>query len=237
MAVPENLTALHVHEEAIRGRSLSAIEVSAELLDHLQAVHDALDHLDVLLGLQTTPGSDDHTLQLLAIRLWNAAASVLKVGFSGYHQVGFQLIRDMLELVNLVDLFSVQPDKIEVWRTADDKTLMEVFSPVKVRFALEKEERFAGYRRDAIYKTFSNYAAHPTYKGFQLIAPGNAPQVGAFFDEKLLGALLVELGRHVPHATLALSLGFEDVDEPVLLAKAMYIDQLRKYHDQYIQKD
>jgi hypothetical protein len=235
MPIPQNLTGLHMLEEDLRARSLRCINSSEELSDHLESLHDAMDHLTVLIRVGTAPGSRQHTLQLLAIRLLNNAASVLKLGLSGYYQVGFQLIREMLELVNLVDLFSVEPDKIDVWRTADDKTHKEVFYPVKVRQALEKHPRFSGHRRDGLYKTFSNYAAHPTYKGFQLIAPGNTPQIGAFFDEQLLGALLYEAGRHLPHATISLSLVFGEVDESVLLAKAAYVNQLRRYHDKYVQ--
>lgn len=231
MTLPHNLLDLHAYEEEVREKALKVIAANKALSDHLQAIHDALDHLTVLIRMESIPGSADHTLQLLAIRLLNNAASVLKLGLSGYYQVGFQLVREMLELVNLVDLFSVEPDKLEKWRTADDKTLTEVFGPVKVRLALEKHERFAGQRRDLPYKTFSNYAAHPTYKGFQLIAPGNSPKMGCFFDAKLLEALLYEAGRHLSHATIALSTQFEDVEEPVLAAKAMYIDQLRRYYE------
>lgn len=234
MPIASNILALHAYEEEVREKALQAIAADNELTDHLQAVHDAMGHLTVLIRMESTPGSAEHTFQLLAIRLLNNAASVLKLGLSGYYQVGFQLVREMLELLNLVDLFSVEPNKLEEWRTADDKTLTNVFGPAKVRLALEKHERFTGQRRDGLYKTFSNYAAHPTYRGFQLFAPGDSPQMGGFFDAKLLEALLYETARHLSHATIALSTQFQDVAEPVLAAKAIYIDQLRHYYEAHV---
>lgn len=236
MPIPTNFLALYVYEEDVRGKALNAIEADISLSDHIQAIHDALDHLMVLIRTESVPNSATHTLQLLAIRLLNNASCVVKLGLSGYYQVGFQLIREMLELANLVDLFSIEADKLERWRTADDKTMMEVFSPVKVRKTLEKHERFAGQRRDGLYKTFSSYAAHPTYKGFQLIAPDNSPKMGCFFDVKLLGALLYEAGRHLSHATIALSYQFDDIDATVLASKATYINQLRRYREKHIRK-
>src|SRR5205823_4047362 len=71
-STPANLASLHQHEEAIRGNSLSAIVTDSALSEHLQAVHDALDLLTVLLHVPTTPGSDRHTMQLFVIRLFNA---------------------------------------------------------------------------------------------------------------------------------------------------------------------
>ena len=236
MPIPNNFVAVHAYEEEVRSRALNAIEADTSLSDHLQAIHDSLDHLLVLIRMESAPGSATHTLQLLAIRLLNNTTCVVKLGLSGYYQVGFQLIREMLELVNLVDLFSVEADKLERWRTADDKTLMEVFGPVKVRLALEKHKRFKGQRRDGLYKTFSNYAAHPTYKGFQLIAPDNSPKIGGFFDVGLLSALLFEAGRHLSHATVALSSQFGDVNESVLKSKEVYLDQVCRYREQYIRK-
>lgn len=234
MPIADNLIALHAVEEAIRSEALKAVDSSDALSAHVQTIHDSLDHLTVLTRIEAEPGSDSHTLQLLAIRLMNNSASALKLGLAGYYQVGFQLVREMLELANLADLFSVEPDKLALWRTADDKTHKDVFFPAKVRLALEKHERFAGQSRQGVYQKFSNYAAHPTYKGFQLIAPDNSPKVGCFFDEGFLGALLYEAARHLAHATLAISGQFDSDDDSVLIAKAAYVDQLRRYHDEQI---
>ena len=97
----------------------------------------ALDHLVVLVGLDSTPGSDRHTLQLLGIRELNFVSSALKVGMSGYYQVAFALLRDLLETTNLVDLFLSDPKLVSVWKDGDKKTQDRLFKPVAVRMALE----------------------------------------------------------------------------------------------------
>lgn len=233
---PDNLRYLHQHEESIRVGSLTAITADEALSDHLQAVHDALDHLMVLLQVESTPDSDSHTLQLFVIRLFNTGASALKLGLSGYYQTAFLLLRDSLELVNLVDLFRADPTKVSQWKTADDKKLKKDFSPVAVRKALALFPQYAGQNRKNLYALFSRHAAHMTYKGFQLVAPGNSPTLGPFFESKLLRALLEDIGRHMSHATIALSTMFEKGGLPVLVAKAAYIDGLGKYRQKYIKQ-
>jgi hypothetical protein len=67
------------------------------------------------------------------------------------------------------------------------------------------------------------------------VAPGNSPRLGPFMDAKLLKALLEDLGRHLAHATMALStLLDKDVGLVVLSSKAAYIESLRRYHEKYI---
>lgn len=233
---PDNLRTLHQEEESIRVASLAAITADEALSDHLQAVHDALDHLTNLLQVESTPGSDSHTLQLLVIRLFNTGASALKLGLSGYYQTAFQLLRDSLELVNLVDLFRADPAIVAQWKAADDKKLKKDFSPAAVRTALAAFPQYAGQDRKKLYALFSGHAAHMAYKGFHLVALRNSPTLGPFFESKLLRALLEDLGKHMSHATIALSTMFEKGKLPVLMAKAAYIDGLGKYHQKYIKQ-
>lgn len=235
--IPGNLQSLHQHEERIRAESLAAIAADAGLSDHLQAVHDALDHLTVLQQAASSPGDDRHTVQMFVIRLFNVGASALKLGLSGYYQQALQLLRDSLELVNLVDLFRADRSKIAEWRLADNKKLKKDFGPAAVRTALEMFPQFKGQKagRYKTYATFSEHAAHTTYKGFQLVAPGNSPRLGPFIDAKFLKALLEDLGRHLAHATMALSTLFDkDVGLVVLTSKGAYYESLRRYHEKYI---
>lgn len=57
---PDNLHNLHQNEEAVREASLTETSDDEALSDHLQAAHDALDHLTVLLKIESTTGSDLH---------------------------------------------------------------------------------------------------------------------------------------------------------------------------------
>jgi len=236
-ATPDNLTRLHKQEDSIRAESLGAISNDEALADHLQALHDALDHLTVLMHVPSEPGARAHTVQLLGMRLFNCGSAALQLGLSGYYQVAFQTLRDSLELVNLVDLFRIDAEAIDRWKAADDKVLKDEFGPVKVRLRLEKHPDFKGQRRDRVYATFSGYAAHPSYKGFQLISPENKPRLGPFFDGKLLLALLADLGKHVSHAALGVSTLLGTKDPHLLRAKAAYLERLRGYHDKYLKRD
>jgi hypothetical protein len=233
----ENLHSLHRHEEALRAESLASVAANTALADHLQAVHDALDQLVILHQVGSTPGSDTHTIQLFAIRLFNIGASTLKLGLSGYYQQGFQLLRDSLEMLNLLDLFRANPSKVTQWRVADNKMLKKQFGPAAVRETLDSHPQYQGQKpgRNRLYSMFSEHAAHVTYRGFNLIAPGNSPRLGPFFDAKLLRALLEDLGRHLAHATLAVSILIDGTDEPVVLAsRSAYLTKLTQYHEKYI---
>lgn len=233
----ENLHSLHRHEEELRATSYAAIASSMDLRDHLRAIHDALDHLVALQREYSAPGDDTHTVQLFAIRLFNIGGSVCKLGLSGYYQQAFQLLRDSLEQVNLLDLFRADRSKIAEWRLADNKRLKRHFGPAAVREALDKLPEYKGQKagRDRLYAILSEHAAHATYRGFRLVAPGNSPRLGPFFDATLLRALLEDLGRHLAHATLAASMLIDgDMNSAVMRAKTEYVDRLRVYHDKYI---
>lgn len=235
--MPENLQSLHRHEEQLRAESFGCAAADVALADHLQAVHDALDQLMTLQQVGSAPGDDTHTAQLFAIRLFNIGASTLKLGLSGYYQQAFQLLRDSLEMVNLLDLFRADSTKLAQWRVADNKSLKKHFGPAAVRSALDMHPEYQGQKssRDRRYAMFSEHAAHMTYRGFHLIAPGNSPRLGPFFDTKFLRALLEDLGRHLTHATLAVSTLINGAAEPVVLAsRSAYVAKLSLYHEKYI---
>jgi len=103
-------------------------------------------------------------------------------------------MRDCFEIVNLVDWFCVDQSQISRWKGADEKTLRKDFKPSAVRKALAAMPQYAGQNRQVFYAMFSRHAAHVTYEGFQLIAPGNEPKLGPFFGLKFLAALLQEMG-------------------------------------------
>ena len=192
--------------------------------------------LVVLARLPFASTSREHTLKLIGMRLLNNANSVLKLGLSGYYQTAAYLLRDKLEVVNLLDLFAVEPDQLETWRNADEQTVRNQFGAAKVRLAIEKYERFAGQRRDGLYRMFSTYAAHPTYQGFRLISPGGTPQLGCFFSETLLGAVLIEEARHLSHAVLGLSGLLEGLPPEIQAAQLRFAERLRGYFEKYLRQ-
>lgn len=231
----QNLTRLHAHEEELWAKSLVVIAASEPLTAHMHAAQSAMDHLHALLAPHTEPGTDAHAIQLICIRLFNVGATTLKLGFAGYYQSSFQLLRDAFEVVNLVDLFRIDPTAILRWRTADDRAHQKEFKPVAVREALEKHPDFKEQKRNPIYKTYSNFATHATYKSFNLLMSGGQVQLGPFLDEAKLRAVLEDLGAHLSHATLGVSMLFDKGSTlELLVAKSEFLASLQGYHQKYI---
>jgi hypothetical protein len=231
-ALPDNLKRLHQAEEELRRRSVAAVEADPHLATEMQAAHDALDHLTVLVGLPAVEGSDRHTLQLLALRSLNFVASALKVGMAGYYQVAFSLLRDLLETTNLVDLFLADSTLVSTWKNGDKATHNKLFRPVVVREALQNLPQHAGQNRQPKYGTFSTFAAHPNYAGFALLVGDNGPNMGPFFDLKKLKALLEDMGRLSSHLTLNLSIAIETEEDDAMeffRAKAAFLERLAVY--------
>jgi hypothetical protein len=85
---------------------------------------------------------------------------------------------------------------------AYEKTRQRVFGPAPIRIALDKHEGLTEKKREAAYKQFCELAAHPTYRGFQILAPkGLSAHCGPFLDQSTLKALIEE------HVKLALQVG------------------------------
>lgn len=231
------LNNLHLHESQVRGQILEAVSSDSALNDHLSCVQDAMDHLAMLLHVESSPGSNLHTFQLLAMRLFNSGASAIKVGLSGYYQAAFQLLRDAIEVANLLDLFRIDVAAVTRWVAVSDNKTANEFSPYAVRQALENNPEFSGQRRDFIFKTYSNIAIHPTYKGIGLMLSNGAPQLGPFFDLRLMRALLEDLAAHLSHATLAVSILIdENFPEEVMVSKGVFLQRLEEYHGKYIRR-
>jgi len=230
-----NLTRLHFHEEELRQKSLAEVEASEPLTDHMKAVQSAMDHLHALLSQRTAPGTDEHAIQLICIRLFNVGATTLKLGLAGYYQASLHALRDAFEVVNLVDLFRIDRTALMRWRTADDRAHQKEFKPVTVRETLEKHPDFKDQMRNPIYKTYSSFATHPTFKSFNLLMTEGQVQLGPFFDEAKLRAVLEDLGAHLSHAVLGVSTLFDkDSSFELLLAKSEFLASLQTYHQKHI---
>jgi len=235
MRALDYLDNLQDQESLIRTQIWEVVSSDLVLNDHLSCVQDAMDHLTMLLQVESNPGSKLHTFQLLAMRLFNSGGSTIKVGLSGYYQAGFQLLRDALEVVNLLDLFRIDVTAVTRWVAVSDKKTAKEFNPFSVRQTLEKSPEFSGQRRDFIYSTYSDIALHPTYKGIGLMSSNGVPKLGPFFDLTLIRALLEDLATHLSHATLTVSVLIdEDLPEEVMTSKSVFLQRLDAYHEKYI---
>jgi hypothetical protein len=200
--VPENVLLLHQGEEQLRERSLRMVVENPDLADHLDITERAMDVLDVLRQhYQAT--DDERAISYLGVRAFNDFATAWKLAASGYYQAAALILRDVIEAVNLVNYFHIDPGKIAAWRCADRRTLKRDFGPAAVRKALDDHAGQGKSGREEIYIKFSTLAGHPTLQGFAMLRPrGMDAQIGPFSDLTALRAVVEEMGM------LAAQVGF-----------------------------
>jgi len=80
MATPENLSSLHIHEEEIRTTSLKLIDNNPDLREHLSMIHGAMAIIYAMAHDHANATDDELTVQYLGLRLFNSAASSIKLG-------------------------------------------------------------------------------------------------------------------------------------------------------------
>ena len=194
--LPKNLDALHSQEEQLRAKALELVAQDAKLGLHLAVTEQAMNVCDMLRQFQT---EDENlkVIQMLGMRMFNAFGASLKLALSGYIQNSALILRDILEAVFLLDLFSGDHSLIAKWRFANAKILRQDFSPAAVRKTLDDRYGHTTRKREELYKLFSELAGHPTMKSSWMMRPqrdGDAV-IGPFIEKTSFDAVLSEMGR------------------------------------------
>ena len=130
----------HGHEEKLRQESMALVAADLELSRRLEMVQKAMALIFCYTIEYTSRSEDEATMQLLGIRLFNAAASGIKLALSGYYQTAFHQARDIMEIGYLLDYFRTSPEQRAVWKQSDRKTRRKLFDPVKIRIALDERD-------------------------------------------------------------------------------------------------
>jgi hypothetical protein len=235
MHATDNLHSLHRHEEDLRAKSLGVIEKDAALNDHWTMVSEALNVIYAFAHDHAHQNDNELTLQLLGIRLFNAASASVKLAMSGYYQKAFDQVRDILETSFLVDYLTTYPDKIVEWKAADKKTRVSKFGPGFIRNALDKRDGYTSGARKKIYDLISEHASHASYPGFRLVMNAeNLGEIGPFFDEVKLKSWLEELVKRLSHAAVILVSNHEGRDDALLIAKAHYLEAVNTWREKYL---
>jgi hypothetical protein len=229
----DNIVMLHEHEEKLRIQSLTLIAKRADLTDHWKLIQEAMNVIFAFVNEHPHGSDDELTMQFLGIRLFNAAAASIKLALSGYYQKAFVHVRDILETYFLVDYLRSNPTQISVWKNADKKQLKRDFSPVRIREELDKRDGYKHKQRAAFYALVSEFASHPTYKGFHLTTIGGLGRIGAFVDEAKLQAWLEEMAKRFGHAAICLLSDFEGTDHRLDLTRKHYLDVMDTWGKKY----
>jgi hypothetical protein len=204
----------------------AAIVNDPNLRDHLSMINASLTLLADLPVFYVDDHPDQVTRLRLAIRCFNSGAAGLSLAKQGYFQPALTMIRDLIEVYFLLDLFGREPRRIAEWRTMDKRDREKSFKPVKVRERLDELDGYKDQRRAAAYRLFSEHGAHVTPNGFQLISPDNLTQVGPFPDSGRLRAILEELVQHISYAAIVFCNQIESDDAQVLAVKGPFVKAL-----------
>jgi hypothetical protein len=229
----DNLTLLHEHEERLRSENLSLIANRVDLTDHLNLIQAAMNVIYAFTQEHVHGSDDELTLQLLGIRLFNAAAVSIKLALSGYYQKAFVHVRDILETYFLVDYLRTNPDRVRIWKGADKRQRLEEFSPRRIREELDKRDGFIEGARKAIYHLISENASHATYRGFHLTTQNGLGKIGPFVDEAKLQAWLEEMAKRFGHAAIVLLADFEGLDLGLEMTRANYLKIMNEWGAKY----
>lgn len=193
---PPNLHSLHTGEEILHRKSAALITANELLLLHINIVERVMSLADVFRDY-STEDEDLKVIQMYGFRLFNNFSSSSKLMMSGYYQSCAMIMRDILEVVFLLDLFQSDRAAITRWRSANKKDRWDEFKPVKVREALDKRDGASGKKRAEMYNMFSELASHINMNSTYMLKPNGLDiiHMGPFLDPTLLKETLDELGR------------------------------------------
>jgi hypothetical protein len=194
---------------------------------------ECLTNLGTMLSVMYRLGScyetcrgGDHLIEYILGRTASSALSAISLLKQGYYDEALSLARGIGETANLLTSFVKIPGRLDVWKSADAKTRLRDFSPVKVRLALEAagvpcpidEER---------YRRLSSRAAH--------VSPSIQPQLHNIVGVPTLGAVFQDIGAMVSLNEAAWAPGWAGVSGAKLMTlpepqyekiKALAIDLL-----------
>lgn len=209
--LPENFDRLHAEEERLRSESIGAIKASENLQAHAIMIERSMDLLTYFCLQHKAADEDTLTVQLLGIRVFNGAASALKLLMSGYYQASALQQRDLLETAFLLSYFQSDRALIAQWRGSDGRARQKNFAPVVVRRALDDRDGFTERKRDKAYKLLCELAGHPTHAGFRMLTNqhGGDAKCGPFFDASSLKAVYEELVKLLVQAAGTFTMFFK----------------------------
>lgn len=183
--LPENFMLLHQGQEFIRSKSIEAIKAHDALPDHFEVAEQAMNLFDHFSRAYANEDEDQLVIQLLGIRLFNGTAAAIQLMLSGYYQAAVLQLRDLLEVGFLLDYFQLDRSQIAVWKTCDEAQRIKLFSPAKIRIALDDRDGFFEKKREQHYKLLCSLGGHATMQGFRMVRPtgDGLAHCGPFFAE------------------------------------------------------
>ncbi len=204
-----------------------------DLSRHLVLINSCLDLLSRLPELHIETTEAELTLLRLSIRCFNSGASALRLLRCGYFQPAMAMVRDLIEVYFLMDLFIKEPQSFDDWRTMSERDRKKHFKPIRVRERLDDIDGLKERKRQQIYDVFSQHAAHVNPNGHHLISPGNMTQIGPFPDHGLFRAGLEEIASHLGFASVIVCNLIKTDQRNALGLKAVFLSDLTTWKNRY----
>ncbi len=236
--IPQNIISLGQREVELRVESLAAVAADKMMSDHLEVIEVSMTA--IMDHVKERPERSEHELILkrLGIRLFNDLGSGLSQGLSGYYQQGWDAVRDVLELQFLLDDFSDDAEKVMRWATAQKSAREKEFRPSEVRKRLNERYKQEGEKRRATYQMLSTMASHASPGGFVLTMPkDNLSEIGPFYEERFLRALLGDMAQHGLAATVNFTLLLPAANEVERHAKHIFAQRAGRWLETYMTGD
>ena len=226
-----NVEGIHDEGERIRGLSIEHIKGDERLLSNLNMLFHSMDIIHQVAIKHPDMSQDELTLQLLGIRLFNAATVSFNSLVSGYYQKALDGVRDILETSFLLDYFSIDRSQIKTWRECINEERVSLFRPKKIRETLDGRDGLKERKREQLYSTLSELATHPSYKGFNLLKAEQTGlfTVGPFVNLNLLGIVLYEMTRLQCHAAAHFIGLIETTSDEINVQKLLFRAEGKKW--------
>lgn len=225
-------------ESPIESEHDRIVNSDLELRDHLELIHAAFDLLNICLKRHSYDGDTEALVVLrLAARIFNTAGACLKLARAGYFQPTFAMVRDIVEVEFLSDLFVRDREKLRRWIAIDANGRKKEFKQVTIRETLDRFDGLTAKKRAQEYELLSKHATHVDLDGFQIISPDGMTQIGPFPSERVLTALFEELAKHLQMVCIHLLKLLNPIDHQVFLAVKAFDRIVGQWRKKYIISD
>ena len=213
------------------------IASDADLSQHLAVINISLECLSRFPELHKEKNEEELAVLRLAIRCFNAGAASLRLLRCGYFQPAMMMVRDLVEVTFLMDLFKKEPSSLPEWIHMSEKERKKNFKPVSVRERLDKIDGYTSKKRYTAYDILSQYAAHVNPYGHFLISPDNMTRIGPFPEYRYFKPGIEELTTRLCHAAVTFCGLLKPDGEEELAVKASFLSGLNNWMERYLRSD
>lgn len=207
-----------------------------DLRRHIELINGALECLSRLPESHKEGDEKELAVLRLSVRCFNSGAGSIRLQRCGYFQPAMMLVRDLIEVSHLLNLFKKMPAELDEWLSLPEKERQRRFKPVAVRERLDKFDGFKERKREKIYGMFNQLAAHPNPNGHHLISPDNITRIGPFIDYSRFKAGIEELATHVGNAAVCVCNLVRPNTLEALREKDVFLKNLHDWMSRYFRK-